>query len=105
MSFEVVSEELTAHGGHLDGLTDRLNTAVSAAEQVSMSDEAYGLLCSFLPPVINPMEEEGMKALKAASEGVGITADNVRSTAKQYQDTDEGNSESFDPLIEAHRGA
>lgn len=102
MSIEVVTEELTAHASHLDGLVDRLGTALSAAETVSMSDEAYGLLCSFLPPIINPMEEEGMNALKAASEGVVATADNVRATAKQYQETDDGNSQSFDPLLKAH---
>lgn len=105
MSIEVVTEELTAHASHLDGLVDRLDTALSAAETVSMSDEAYGLLCSFLPPTINPVEEEGMNALKAASEGVNITADNVRATAVQYQDTDDGNSQSFDPLFKAHERA
>jgi hypothetical protein len=99
MSYEVVAEELTAHASHLDGLTDRLNTAVDAANAVSMSDEAYGLLCSFLPPKVNPMEQEGLDALKAASEGVKTTADNVRTTAKDYQDTDEGNSGSFEPLL------
>ena len=105
MTFEVVSEELTAHASHLDGLVDRLDTAISAAQEVSMSDEAYGLLCSFLPPIVNPMEEEGMNALKAASEGVSTTADNVRTTAKNYQETDDGNSESFQPLVEAHQQA
>ncbi|QUH03521.1 ESX-1 secretion-associated protein [Saccharopolyspora erythraea] len=102
MTFEVTAEELTAHGSHLDGLTDRLKTAISAAETVSMSDEAYGLLCSFLPPIVNPMEQKGMDALKAASEGVSATADNIRSTAKQYLDTDDGNAVSFDPLLKAH---
>jgi uncharacterized protein YukE len=100
MTFEVTAEELTAHASHLDGLTDRIQTAISAAEQVSMADEAYGLLCSFLPPIVNPMEEEGLNALKAAQEGVGVTADNVRETAKQYQETDDASAESFSPLRE-----
>lgn len=81
MPYEVVSGELPARASHLDALTDRLDTAVSAAEEVSMSDEAYGLLCSFLLPVVNPMEEKGMEALNAAREGVEITAENVRTTA------------------------
>ncbi|GAA2785692.1 type VII secretion target [Saccharopolyspora taberi] len=105
MSFEVVSEELTAHASHLDGLVDRMDSAIEAAEQVSMADEAYGLLCSFLPPIVNPMEEEGMNALKAASEGISTTADNVRSTAKNYQETDDANSDSFKPLDEAQHSA
>ncbi|MGI8309136.1 type VII secretion target [Saccharopolyspora hattusasensis] len=103
MTFEVVAEELTAHASHLDGLTDRMDTAISAAEAVSMSDEAYGLLCSFLPPIINPMEQEGMDALKAAKEGISVTADNVRQTSKAYQETDEAGADNFSQFDEAVR--
>lgn len=101
MPYEVVPEDLTAHASHLDGLMDRMDTAISAAEEVSMSDEAYGLVCSFLPPIVNPMEEEGMNALRAASEGIEITAQNVRTTAREYESNDEANSESFQAM---HRG-
>ncbi|MCI2415796.1 ESX-1 secretion-associated protein [Saccharopolyspora sp. K220] len=100
MSYEVAAEDLTAHASHLDGLVDRVNTAISAAQTVSMSDDAYGLLCSFLPPIINPMEQDGMDALKAAEEGLSTTADNVRTTAKEYQDTDEANSELFSGFLD-----
>lgn len=105
MTYEVVTEELTKHAGNLDGLVDRLGTAIDAAKRVSMSDEAYGLLCSFLPPTVNPTEEEGIKALEAAKEGVGITAENVRTTAREYQDSDDGNARSFEPLREANEEA
>ncbi|WP_406692420.1 type VII secretion target [Saccharopolyspora sp. ID03-671] len=100
-SFKVQAEDLTAHASHLDGLTDRFDTAIAAAESVSMSDEAYGLLCSFLPPIVNPVEEEGINALKAAKEGVSSTAENVRSTAKEYQETDDANSDELKKLDDA----
>ncbi|MEV4734164.1 type VII secretion target [Saccharopolyspora sp. NPDC049426] len=100
-SFKVQAEDLTAHASHLEALTDRVDTALSAAETVSMSDEAYGLLCSFLPPIVNPMEEEGINALKAAKEGITVTADNVRSSAKDYQETDDANSDELKKFDEA----
>lgn len=103
MTFEVVAEELTAHASHLEALTDRVDTAISAAETVSMSDEAYGLLCSFLPPIINPMEQEGINALKATKEGISTTADNVRQTSKAYQETDEAGADNFSQFDEAVR--
>ncbi|SEG96085.1 Excreted virulence factor EspC, type VII ESX diderm [Saccharopolyspora kobensis] len=102
MTFQVEAEDLTAHASHLDGLADRFDTAISAAEQ-AMSDDAYGLLCSFLPPIINPTEEEGMAALKAAKEGVSTTADNVRQTAKEYQETDEAGADNFGKFDDAVR--
>ena len=95
MFYEVTPEDLVAHASHLDGLMDRLSDAVSAANTVSMDDGAYGLLCSFLPPIINPMEEKGIEALKAAAEGISTTAGNVKSTATQYQESDETNSQPF----------
>ncbi|WP_308011315.1 type VII secretion target [Saccharopolyspora sp. 7B] len=98
MVYEVVSEDLTAHAAHLDALTDRIDTAISAAEQVSMSDEAYGLLCSFLPPIINPTEQEGIAALQAAREGIETTAQNVRTSAEEYDTNDEDDSQSFQKL-------
>ncbi|GAB2686444.1 hypothetical protein GCM10027271_56430 [Saccharopolyspora gloriosae] len=102
MAYEVVSEDLRAHASHLDALTDRLGTALSAAQEVSMSDEAYGLLCSFLPPIVNPTEEEGVNALKAAREGVEVTAENIRTTAKEYDANDDDNAESFRKFENQH---
>lgn len=105
MPFGVSPQDLTTHAAHLDGLADRLDTALSAAQQASMSDQAYGLLCSFLPPTVNPTEQEGLRAIRAAGEGVRLTADNVRTTARQYEDDDDRNARSFEPLREANAEA
>ena len=102
MSYEVVSEELSAHAAKLDDLAGRVATAVSAAEVVSMSDQAYGLLCSFLPPIVNPLEDAGVTALRAAGEGLTTTAGNVRSSAAEYLSLDHGAADSFQPLLRAH---
>ncbi|MGC7101591.1 type VII secretion target [Amycolatopsis lurida] len=93
MSYEVEPEDLIAHASHLDGVTDRLNTALDAAKTVSMDDSAYGLLCSFLPPIVNPMEEKGMEAIGAAVEGVETTAGNVRKAAESYRESDKAHVE------------
>lgn len=95
MSFEVVVDELRGHAGHLDGLMDRLGTALSAANTVSMDESAYGLLCAFLPPIINPMEQEGIDSLKAASDAVGTTAGNVRMAADYYEEGDQATAQPY----------
>ncbi len=106
MSYKVAPEELTAHASHLDGVKDRVNTAVSAAsETANMSDDAFGLMCSFLPPEINPMEQRGVDALHAASEGIAATADNVRKTADEYRDSDEAGSESIGAFLKREEAA
>jgi hypothetical protein len=95
MSFDVKVDDLRGHASHLNGLMDRLGTAISAANTASMSDDAYGLLCSFLPPIINPMEQGGLDSLQAASDAVGATAGNVRLAADRYEQVDEANSQPF----------
>lgn len=92
--FRVEPDDLVAHASHLDGLVDRLNAAAQAANY-AMSDDAYGVLCAFLPPIINPTGEKAKEAISGAIEGVQATADNVRTAAKSYQEGDEGQSKPF----------
>ena len=96
MSFEVVPDELRTHASHLGGLVDRLNTAVDAAGTVTMDDSAYGLLCAFLPPIVNAAtQDQATETLKAAVEAMTTTADNVRTAASSYDDQDRTNAEPF----------
>lgn len=101
LSFEVVVDDLRRHSGHLEGLMDRLATAVAAADTVSMDDGAYGLLCGFLPSIVNPMEQEGIDALKAATAALGNTADNVRMAVNGYEDVDQANAQPFTATLTA----
>ena len=98
--FEVEPDDLVAHASHVESLVDRLNTAVSASDS-AMSDHAYGLLCAFLPPIINPTGERAAEAIKAAGEGVQATADNVRTAAKSYVEGDTANAEPFNKDFKA----
>ena len=102
--FRVEPDDLVAHASHLDGLVDRLNTASQAADY-AMSDDAYGLLCAFLPPIINPTGEKAKETITSAVEGVQATAQNVRTAAKSYQDGDEDESKPFKKVSAETDGA
>jgi hypothetical protein len=93
--FAVEPDDLAAHASHLDGLVDRLKTAADAAGS-AMSSEAYGLICAFLPPIVNPTGEQAKDTINAAVEGVRQTADNVRVAAETYRDDDHAKKSSFD---------
>ena len=92
--FDVEPDDLTAHASHVEGLIDRLHTASSAAA-TAMSDHAYGLLCAFLPPIVNPTGEQAKDTVDAAAEGIQGIADNVRTAAQSYLGGDEGNAVPF----------
>ncbi|MGP4017552.1 type VII secretion target [Saccharopolyspora sp. 5N708] len=93
-AFEVEPDDLVAHANHLDGLVDWFTTASQAADY-ALSDDTHGLLCAFLPPIIDPAGEQSKDALSAAVQGTKTTADNVRATASAYREADEGEAQPF----------
>jgi hypothetical protein len=92
--FGVTAGELRAHAGKVDGLAERMGVAVDAANQV-MPDDAYGIICQFLPPVLNPLEQDGHDALTAGQDGFGGIAENLRETADDYERRDEAHGAGF----------
>ncbi|ANZ34730.1 hypothetical protein BBK82_00185 [Lentzea guizhouensis] len=93
--FGLVPEELRAHAARLDGIRDRLSTALDAARTVSLPTDAYGQICQFFPPMVDPVEQMGMDAIGAAVTAVEETATGVRETAKAYDAVDESNRSAF----------
>ncbi|RZS29534.1 excreted virulence factor EspC (type VII ESX diderm) [Herbihabitans rhizosphaerae] len=95
--YDVTAGELNSHATKVDGHGKTIGQAVDAANQ-AMPDNAYGIICQFLPPVINPIEQEAHKALKASDGGLSEIAKNLRLTAEGYQRNDEAKKNTFDRL-------
>lgn len=92
--FEVTAAELRGHAVKVDGLAERMGVAVNAADQV-MPDDAYGIICQFLPPVINPLEQDGHDALTAGRDGFTGIAENLRESADDYDRRDQRQADGF----------
>lgn len=86
--------ELRAHAGKVDGHAQRMGQAVDAANQ-AMPDGAYGIICQFLPPVINEIEQAAHEALTASQTGLEETATGLRDTADTYERQDSAASGTF----------
>ncbi|KOX30073.1 hypothetical protein ADK67_09935 [Saccharothrix sp. NRRL B-16348] len=93
--YDVAVEALDKHARSLDDRAAAVAEAVQAATSVSVSEDAYGIICQFLPPCINPVEDEGVNALKAAVECLEEDARTIRATAAAYRATDEANAAGF----------
>ena len=93
--FGVAADELTVHAGHLDAIEARLTAVAGAVAAGSMPGNAYGLLCSFLPLCINPVEDKGRAALAATADAVRTTAANVRTAAGSYQRREDTSAQPF----------
>lgn len=87
--YEVLTAELDANAGRVDGFADRLRAAVDAARTVSMDDGAFGVICQPFAMLLNPFEQMGVGALSKAVETVAEQAGTLRQTARVY-DSQEG---------------
>ena len=95
--YGVLDDELRAHAGRLDGLHEQLTTALSAARQVSLGDQAFGVICQFFVPVVHSVSTPGIDALATAADSVADTAADVRAAATTYEQTEQGNTQTFTP--------
>jgi len=93
--FGVTPEALAAHGTGLEAVRSALQQALDAARTVSLPGDAYGVICQFFPPLIDPVEASGMDTLSAGVDAVARAIDGVVTTAAEYQRVEDGNRDSF----------
>lgn len=93
--YGVLPVELDAHASRLNGLQDRLRTAVDAANQVALGDQAYGVICSFFVPIVHAVSAPGVTALRDTTAAVGETSAGVRTTATTYAEAERANAQPF----------
>lgn len=82
--YGVLVDELDAHARKVDGFAERLRAAADAARQVTMNDDAYGVICQPFAALLQPFEEMGVNALAKGVEAITDTAQRVRETAGSY---------------------
>jgi hypothetical protein len=93
--YDVLTEELRTHAGKVDGFADRLRTAADAANQVTMNNEAFGVICQPFAMLLQPFEEMGANAVSQAVETVTDTAGKLRDTGGSYDTTEQAEAQRF----------
>ena len=87
---DVMVSEIRAHAGRVEEVGNHIDTARSAAGQVSMNAEAYGVLCSpLLVPILGLLEGAGIAGIAASAAAVDGTALALRAMASSYELVDE----------------
>lgn len=88
--FQVRSEDLVVHAGHMDVIGDGLTTAQQAGQAVRMGGGAYGMLCQIVPNLLNGLQGLVVDGIGTAASAVHDTADAVRLVAADYDAVDSG---------------
>ncbi|WP_335987929.1 type VII secretion target [Glycomyces sp. MUSA5-2] len=87
--FEVVSDDLRTHAVSIDAVRERFDSILSAIDTIAQDNEAYGIICQFLPPILQGRQDEQKELTTMARENLELLAEALRTTADSYDSADE----------------
>ncbi|WP_250002942.1 type VII secretion target [Actinoplanes sp. M2I2] len=93
--FEVQADAITRQATTVDEIADQVAQGRSAASAVTIGRDAYGFLCQLIPTLLTPLQEATVDALREATDSLQRSADDLRSTARAYQDSDDRTASGF----------
>ncbi|MEV4754646.1 type VII secretion target [Micromonospora sp. NPDC049559] len=83
-------DDVRKHAGSVDHASSGADLARSAAAQVQLGNEAYGLLCQFVPALIDAVANSAVNAFSASAAALTETAGKLRTAAGGHEATDHG---------------
>ncbi len=93
-SFNVSPEEIRAHAGTVDQLTQRMLSATNTADP-SLSTDAFGVFGSFLAQFLLKTAGSSQDILGQAAETVADMCQGLREVAELYENVDLDNAFGF----------
>jgi len=90
---DVVTDDLVTHAANIDALRERFGAILGAIDSVAQDNEAYGIICQFLPPILADRQSEQKELTSMAQENLELLAQALRSTAEAYEAADESTSQ------------
>jgi hypothetical protein len=81
--------DVRRHAGSVDDASAGTDTARSATAQVQLGDQAYGMLCQFLPGLLDLVANSAVNALAASVGALSETASKLRTAAGGHESTDD----------------
>ncbi|MHA6800918.1 type VII secretion target [Bounagaea algeriensis] len=95
--FKVLPDDLDAHARSLDGLADAIKGLVSGGASTPGQD-AFGFIGQFFATGAQQQAENASRAIGGTGDATTNVADAVRACARDYDETDRGNSDQLGRL-------
>jgi hypothetical protein len=80
------------HAGSVDHTSATVEQGRSAAAQVQLGGQAYGMLCQFLPALITPLADKAVEVMTESRTALHSTADKLRTASGASDSTDHGSA-------------
>lgn len=99
--FSFLVSDLEAHHTHLGSVSETLARAGGAAGGMGAPPNAFGLIGSFIPALLQPMVDEAAQVINAGAESVTQTSSMMRATIDTYAQADNAGDAGFRSLGES----
>jgi hypothetical protein len=87
------AEALSAHAARVGQVGAAVAEAGAAGRTTSLGTGAYGMLCSWFPPLMSQLQQVLASGVTDAAAGLADTADRLRTTVATYEETDSSAAE------------
>ncbi|MEV4642158.1 hypothetical protein AB0J80_32895 [Actinoplanes sp. NPDC049548] len=96
--------QIRRHAGNLEEVRARFAAIRAASAHIAQDDGAYGLLCSWLPAVLEGRHQRQDSLVAYVEENLAIAADELAAVAGAYEDVDAGAADAIRKAGSALRG-
>jgi hypothetical protein len=102
--YQVTASDLQTHVQSIQQVAATVGQALSAAQQVTVGVQAYGMICGPLfVPIVLAVSAPGLVTLGLAQQAMNTIAQNVQQTAATYQSAEQRNAASFTSINRGSR--
>ncbi len=86
--FAVDAAQIRRHIANLESVRARFGAVRSASASIAQDGAAYGLLCSWLPPILQGRHQRQESLVAYVEENLALAADALAEVALAYEDVD-----------------
>lgn len=97
---EVLASELETHASSVGDCLKVVNDAQGASKHVKLGNDAYGLLCQWLPPILSGKHDTFDSLLSKAEKILEQDATNLRIASADFTQVDTANGAAVDKVGE-----
>jgi hypothetical protein len=80
--------QIRRHINNLEAVRARFDAVKAASAYIAQDDRAYGLLCQWLPPVLEGRHKRQDSLIAYVEENLTLAADELAAVAAAYDDAD-----------------
>jgi hypothetical protein len=98
--YEVNPEQMAQLSTRFADFATEFDAILTASQAISQDDEAYGILCAWIPAVLEGRHEAFDEMMRYGQENFTLLSEAIKSTAENYENAEEDIASDFDVLAE-----